>query len=106
MQDWIAPDSFPRELTRGQKLLKTVNQRPEDFVLVKEYKNQDQMCFILKDLKSPIQFTFLKTFGIPPIYGCKPDFGFSSKEISGSVVSITHRAHILYSDIYFTPFKS
>lgn len=55
MQDWIAPDSFPRELTRGQKLLKTVNQRPEDFVLVKEYKNQDPSCFILKDLKSPIR---------------------------------------------------
>ena len=95
MQDWIAPDSFPRELTRGQKLLKTVNQRPEDFVLVKEYKNQDQMCFILKDLKSPIQFTFLKTFGIPPVYGCKPDFGFSSKEISDIINTLeTYQKHV------------
>ena len=94
MQDWIAPDSFPRELTRGQKLLKAVYQRPEDFELIKEYKNTDQMCLILKDRKSPIKFRFIKTFGVHPIYGCKPDFGFSSKEISDVINTLeTYQKH-------------
>lgn len=82
------------ELTRGQKLLKAVYQRPEDFELIKEYKNTDQMGLILKDQKSPFQFTFIKTFGIPPIYGCKPDFGFSSKEISDVINTLeTYQKH-------------
>ena len=82
------------ELTRGQKLLKAVYQRPEDFELVKEWKNTDQMCLILKDLKSSFELTFIKTFGIPPVYGCKPDFGFSSKEISDIIEGIeTYQKH-------------
>ena len=95
MQDWVETNHLPRELTRGQKLLKAVYQRPEDFELIKEYKNTDQMCLILKDRKSPIQFTFIKTFGIPPVYGCKPDFGFSSKEISDIINTLeTYQKHV------------
>lgn len=94
MQDWIETNHLPRELTRGQKLLKAVCQRPEDFELIKEWKNPDQMCLTLKDRKSPIQFTFIKTFGIPPVYGCKQDFGFSSKEISDIIKGIeTYKKH-------------